>query len=200
MLATPDDVLDFWFGETGSATEIAGRQGKLWFAKSAANDARVLELFADTLVAAGQGTLDHWQQSPRTLLALIVVLDQFPHHIHRNQGASFAYDAQSLALTQAMLVRGDDKTLARIERVFAYLPLEHAESLAVQDQSVAEYTRLVAEATPDERGLFENFLDYAHQHREVVARFGRFPHRNTLLGRSSSAAEIEFLTQPGSRF
>lgn len=200
MPATPEAVLDFWFGAAGSATDIAGRQGSLWFGKSAANDARVLELFADTLIAAGAGTLDSWQQSPRTLLALIVVLDQFPHHIHRDQGASFAYDAQSLALTQAMIARGADQALTLIERVFVYLPLEHAESLAAQDQAVAQYTRLLAAALPDERGLFENFLDYARQHQAVVARFGRFPHRNALLGRASSAAEIEFLKEPGSRF
>jgi uncharacterized protein (DUF924 family) len=200
MHADADAVLDFWFGAAGTAAEIAARQRNLWFGKSAANDALVVERFADTLIAVGKGELDRWKDSPRGLLALIVVLDQFPHHIHRNHGLSFAYDAQSLALTQAMIQRGDDARVAPIERVFVYLPLEHAESLAMQDLSVAQYEKLVAEASPEERGLFEGFLDYARKHHDVVARFGRFPHRNELLGRPSSPEEIEFLKQPGSRF
>jgi len=200
MIAAPEAVLDFWFGAPGSANEIAERQRTLWFGKSAANDQLVLDRFAATLVAAGKSELDSWALSPRTLLALIVVLDQFPHHIHRNHGQSFAYDAQSLALTLSMIQRGEDVHVAPIERVFAYLPLEHAESMAMQDLSVAQYEKLAAEASPAEQGLFEGFLDYARKHREVVARFGRFPHRNELLGRPSTPEEIEFLKQPGSRF
>lgn len=200
MIATPGAVLDFWFGAPGTAADIAGRQRTLWFGKSAANDQQVVERFAETLIAAGKGELDSWMHSPRGLLALIVVLDQFPHHIHRNLGLSFAYDAQSLALTQGMIQRGDDARVAPIERVFVYLPLEHAESMAMQDLSVALYEKLAAEADPAEQGLFEGFLDYARKHREVVARFGRFPHRNELLGRPSTPDEITFLQQPGSRF
>jgi uncharacterized protein (DUF924 family) len=198
--ATPEDVLDFWFGQPGSAVDVAARQSKLWFGKSADNDRQVTERFAGTLAAAGAGQLDHWVLTPRNRLALIVVLDQFPHHIHRNHGQSFAYDAQSLALAQAMIENGDAARVAPIEQVFAYLPLEHAESLALQDQSVALYAQLAAKADAAERPLFEGFLDYAVKHREVIARFGRFPHRNALLGRTSNADEIAFLQQPGSRF
>ena len=198
--ATPEDVLDFWFGQPGSAADVAARQSKLWFGKSADNDRQVTERFAGTLAAAGAGLLDHWVLTPRNRLALIVVLDQFPHHIHRNHGQSFAYDAQSLALAQAMIENGDAARVAPIEQVFAYLPLEHAESLALQDQSVALYAQLAAKADAAERPLFEGFLDYAVKHREVIARFGRFPHRNALLGRTSNADEIAFLQQPGSRF
>ena len=198
--AAPEDVLDFWFGQPGSAADVAARQNKLWFGKSAANDQLVTERFADTLLAAGAGKLDHWALTPRNQLALIVVLDQFPHHIHRNHGQSFAYDAQSLALAQAMIENGDAARITPIERVFVYLPLEHAESMAMQDLSVTLYAQLEADAIPAERPLFKGFLDYAQQHREVVARFGRFPHRNDLLGRPSTADEIAFLKQPGSRF
>jgi uncharacterized protein (DUF924 family) len=198
--ATPEDVLDFWFGQPGPAADVAARQSKLWFGKSVANDQLVIDRFADTLIAAGAGQLDHWALTPRNRLALIVVLDQFPHHIHRNHGQSFAYDAQSLALAQAMIQNGDAARVAPIERVFVYLPLEHAESLALQDESVALYAQLVADASAAERPLFHGFLDYAKQHRDVVARFGRFPHRNALLGRPSTPEEIEFLKQPGSRF
>ncbi len=145
--AAPEDVLDFWFGQPGPAAEVAARQRALWFGKSAANDQQVTERFADTLIAAGAGKLDHWAITPRGQLALIVVLDQFPHHIHRNHGQSFAYDAQSLALAQAMIQNGDAERVAPIERVFVYLPLEHAESMAMQDESVALYAQLEADAS-----------------------------------------------------
>ena len=200
MIATPEAVLDFWFGAPGSAAAVAARQRPLWFAKSAANDQIVVDRFAETLVAAGAGRLDHWANTPRGRLALIVVLDQFPHHIHRGLGPSFAYDARSLTLALDMIARGEDAHVAPIERVFVYLPLEHAESLEMQDRSVALYEKLVNEAAAAERQLFEGFLDYARKHRDVVARFGRFPHRNELLGRPSTPEEIEFLKQPGSRF
>jgi uncharacterized protein (DUF924 family) len=200
MTATPDAVLDFWFGLPGAAMDIAARQSPLWFGKSAVNDQLVIERFAGTLIAAGRGELDHWNHAPRGQLALIVMLDQFPHHIHRDHGLSFAYDAQSLALALDMIARGNDVRVAPIERVFVYLPLEHAESMAMQDRSVALYEKLAGEAAPEERNLFDGFLDYARKHRDVVARFGRFPHRNALLGRPSSPEEIEFLEQPGSRF
>ena len=200
MIATPDAVLDFWFGAPGSAAEVAARQRPLWFAKSAANDQLVVERFAETLVAASAGRLDHWASTPRGGLALIVVLDQFPHHVHRGHGQSFAYDARSLALALDMIQRGEDARVTPIERVFIYLPLEHAESIEIQDRSVVLYEKLAHEAAAAERGLFDGFLDYARKHRDVVARFGRFPHRNELLGRTSTPEEIEFLKQPGSRF
>ena len=200
MIATPDAVLDFWFGAPGPAADVAARQRPLWFAKSAANDRIVVERFAETLVAAGKGELDDWAATPRGRLALIVVLDQFPHHIHRGHGQSFAYDARSLALAMEMIRRGEDAHLTPLERVFIYLPLEHAESMAMQDLSVALYEKLAIEAPAAERQLFDGFLDYARKHRDVVARFGRFPHRNEMLGRTSTADEIEFLKQPGSRF
>jgi len=160
----------------------------------------VIDRFAATLVDATAGRLDHWTATPRTRLALVIVVDQFPHHIHRDQPQAFATDPQALALSLDALAAGEDRQLAPIERVFLYLPLEHAESLSMQDRSVALYETLASEAAADERTLFDNFLDYARKHRDVVARFGRFPHRNAILGRPSSEAELEFLKQPGSRF
>jgi uncharacterized protein (DUF924 family) len=200
MTASPESVLTFWFGAPGSAVEIAGRQGTLWFGKSPANDQAVIERFAATLTAATAGQLDHWVRTPHGRLALVIVLDQFPHHIHRDQPQAFATDPQALALSLAALAAGEDLQLAPIERVFLYLPLEHAEPLAMQDRSVTLYEALAHEAAADERVLFDNFLDYARKHRDVVARFGRFPHRNSILGRPSTPDELEFLKQPGSRF
>jgi uncharacterized protein (DUF924 family) len=200
MTFQPERVLDFWFGMPGSATEIAGRQRKLWFGKSSANDQAVTELFSTTLVAATAGQLDHWASTPRGRLALVIVLDQFPHHIHRDQPQAFATDPQALSLSLDALAAGEDQILTPIERVFLYLPLEHAESNAMQDLSVSLYEKLAHDAPAGERAMLDDFLDYARQHRDVVARFGRFPHRNVILGRATTADELEFLKQPGSRF
>ncbi len=200
MIATPESILDYWFGVPGSAAEIAERQSKLWFGKLPEKDRDVSERFTPTFNAAISGALDHWAESPRGRLALIIVLDQFPHHIHRDTPQAFAQDAKSLAQSMAALASGEDKPLTPIERVFLYLPLEHAESVTMQDLSVAQYQQLATQAMPSDRALFDNFLEYAHKHREVVLRFGRFPHRNDILGRPSSPEEIAFLKQPGSRF
>jgi len=200
MSILPEHVLDFWFGPSGSSAEIAGRQRTLWFGKSPENDQAVIDRFADTLVAAAAGHLNHWTSTPRSRLALVIVLDQFPHHIHRNQPQAFATDAQALTLSLNALATGEAQHLTPIEGVFLYLPLEHAESLAMQDRSVALYEALAHDAANDERALFDGFLDYARKHRDVVLRFGRFPHRNAILGRPSTEDELEFLTQLGSRF
>jgi uncharacterized protein (DUF924 family) len=200
MTDQPESVLDFWFGPPGSALEIAGRQTRLWFAKSPENDQAVTERFSAALIAATAGRLDHWVNTPHGRLALVIVLDQFPHHIHRDRPQAFATDPQALAQSLAALAAGEDRQLAPIERVFLYLPLEHAESLGMQDRSVSLYENLAREASTDERALFDGFLDYARRHRDVVARFGRFPHRNAILGRASTPDEVEFLKQPGSRF
>ncbi len=200
MSVLPEHVLDFWFGPPGSSTEVAGRQRTLWFGKSPENDRAVIERFSGTLEAAAQGLLDQWTGTPRGRLALVIVLDQFPHHIHRDQPQAFATDPQALALSLDALAAGEAQLLAPIERVFLYLPLEHAESLAMQDVSVSLYETLAREAAADERTLFDSFLDYARKHRDVVARFGRFPHRNAILDRPSSEEELEFLKLPGSRF
>ncbi len=200
MAALPESVLAFWFGAAGSAAEITARQRGLWFGKSADADRAVVEQFGDTLRDARQGRLNDWADTPHGRLALVIVLDQFPHHVYRNQAAAFDSDAASLALALQALASGEDRQLSLIERVFLYLPLEHAESLAMQDCAVALYAALVREADEAERALFEGFHDYAIRHRDVVAQFGRFPHRNETLGRPSTPAEREFLTQPGSRF
>lgn len=200
MISQPESILDFWFGPAGSTAEIVGRQRKLWFAKSAANDQAVIDQFADALVAATAGQLDYWADTPRGQLALLIVFDQFPHHIHRNQPQAFATDPQALALTLAALKADENQQLAQIERVFLYLPLEHAESNDMQDWSVSLYEKLAREAAIEERAIFDDFLKYARQHRDVVARFGRFPHRNAILGRASTSDELVFLEQPGSRF
>ena len=200
MIAEPESVLAFWFGSPGPSVEVAGRQRTLWFGKSPANDRVVTEHFVATLAAATAGELDHWAHTPRGRLALVIVLDQFPHHIFRDRPQAFATDPQALAQCLAALAADDDRHLTPIERVFLYLPLEHAESLAMQERAVSLYAQLAHGVAADEQALFNGFLDYARRHCDVVARFGRFPHRNEILGRASTPDEREFLKQPGSRF
>lgn len=200
MVAAPDAVLDFWFGPPGPARDVAARQSALWFGKSAAHDRTVAERFGATLAAAAAQQLEAWSATPRGRLALVIVLDQFPHHVFRDRPQAFATDADALALALAALEAGEDRALTPIERVFLYLPLEHAESLELQERAVSLFEVLAREAEPGERELFDGFLDYARKHRDVVARFGRFPHRNAILGRASTPEEIAFLKLPGSRF
>jgi uncharacterized protein (DUF924 family) len=192
------DVLDFWFG----ADPLADPQGRmqLWFGSRdepvTLRDERDSDLdkrFRPLVEAAAAGELDHWAASPHRRLALILLLDQFPRQVYRGQAQAFAQDEKALSLTLYGLQAGADAALAPIERLFFYLPLQHAESLAMQEESVAAFRRLLAEAPPAQHGLFDGTLQHALQHQGVIQRFGRFPQRNTALHRSSSAAELAYL-------
>lgn len=188
--ATPKQVLEFWFGP--HAEQIQDR----WFRADASFDATIRERFGSTVQAALDGRLeDAWTSTRSGRLAQIVVLDQFTRNIHRGTALAFAGDKRALALARQMIEARNDQALPVLQRWFVYLPLMHAEDLAVQDQSVRLYTTLQAE---DAR--LASALDYAKRHREVIQRFGRYPHRNAALGRTSSAEERAFLAQPGSSF
>jgi uncharacterized protein (DUF924 family) len=183
------EVLDFWFGPAPLA------QRAEWFRKDAAFDASIRERFGATIEAALAGQLDAWDATPHGTLARIVVLDQFTRNTFRDTARAFAGDAQALAAASALVARGDDQRLAPLERVFAYLPFEHAEDAAIQARSVALFGALAREAP-----ALAGFADYAHRHAVVIERFGRFPHRNAALGRLSTAEENEYLAQPGAGF
>ena len=184
-------VLDFWFGASGSPEW--GQTRPLWFSKSEATDTLIRSRFGDTVEAALRGELDHWNREPREKLARIVLLDQFTRNIFRDTPRAFAGDAPALRLAADLVDSGQHTTLSLHERWFAYMPFEHAESLAMQERSVGLFTALASS------GLAEP-LDWAVMHRDVVRRFGRFPHRNAILGRASTPEEASFLQQPGSRF
>jgi uncharacterized protein (DUF924 family)/2-hydroxychromene-2-carboxylate isomerase len=191
--ATIDMVLDFWFGVPGAASGEVARRHENWFAAEPAFDALCRERFAGLVGRAARGELDAWQRTPRGRLALIIVLDQMPRNIFRGTAAAYLGDAKALPLALAGLDIGADRGLGVFERAFFYLPLEHAEIEAVQERSVALLSQLVAESSPAQRAEAEEWLNYARQHRDVVARFGRFPHRNAQLGRESTAAERAYL-------
>ena len=184
-------VLDWWFGSASSSAEVAAARGTLWFGKRDSQDREAHERFAG---------LEDWNQQPEGWLARVLLLDQLPRMIFRDTPRAFAGDAGAQALVRAGMAEGWDARLTPIQRVFIYLVLEHAEDLAVQDQAVACFRALRNAAPESERQLFDDYLDYAERHRRVIARFARFPHRNAILGRASSAAELSFLQEPGSRF
>lgn len=199
-MSSPDRVLDYWFPSDSA------RANKLWWGKDPELDAQIRAEFGATLAAAKARQLDAWAETPRGRLALIIVLDQLSRNILRDDPETYAADADARALTEAGLDRGDDRKLQPIERLFFYLPLEHSESLADQQRCVALMEALAAEVaaepgvSDERRDQFAGFVDYAIRHRDIVARFGRFPHRNRLLGRESTEDELAFLTQPGSSF
>jgi len=180
-------VLDFWFGSGGIRAE--------WFRKDPAFDAQIRERFGAWVDRAVAGELADWQASPQAALARIVLLDQFTRNIHRGSARAFAGDALALAAARAMVASGQDAMLPPVPRAFVYMPFEHAEDLAAQNEAVRLFTALAAQA-PE---LDEN-LDYARRHRAIIERFGRFPHRNAALGRPSTPEEAAFLQQPGSGF
>jgi uncharacterized protein (DUF924 family) len=183
----PVDVLSFWFGE-------GGKSRAEWFRKDAAFDEEIRSRFGALHAEASAGGLAAWEDEPRSALALLIVLDQFSRNLFRGDARSFAQDARALAVAEKMLDRGWHRQLAPLERQFAYLPLEHAEDLARQDRAVALFEEL--EASPGMEGIAR----WAGKHRDVIRRFGRFPHRNAALGRASSPEEEAFILTPGSGF
>ncbi|MEZ5657413.1 MAG: DUF924 family protein [Burkholderiaceae bacterium] len=193
--ASPQQVLDFWFGAPGSPEY--GTRRSVWFTKSDAFDDEIRGRFGATIEAALGGACGAWadEQAPVAHhLALIVLLDQFTRNVFRNSARMVAGDPIALKVAQDLVARGADRRLAPIQRWFCYLPYEHAEDLRIQYRSLALFADLAGES-----GMGDVF-EWARKHQVIIARFGRFPHRNELLGRPSSAAEVEFLKGPDSSF
>jgi uncharacterized protein (DUF924 family) len=184
------DVLDFWFGPL----ETRGKARPEWFRKDAAFDAEIGRRFGALHGAAARQEREAWRASAPSLLALVIVLDQFSRNLYRDDGRAFAQDAHALDCAREALDRGDDLGALPVERQFLYLPFEHSENEADQDRAVELMANL--EAFEPTHGLGE----WAEKHRVIIRRFGRFPHRNAALGRTSTAEEREFLAQPNSGF
>jgi uncharacterized protein (DUF924 family) len=182
------EVSEFWFGEPPHAARAE------WFRKDPAFDATIRARFGDTIDAALRGALQHWRGAAQGALALVLVLDQFPRNAFRDTPRAFVGDPAALAAATEAVDAGLDRALDPYERWFLYLPFEHAEDPAMQQRSLALFTRL-----RDDSGV-AGPLEWAQRHAAVVRRFGRYPHRNAILGRTSTAEEIEFLQQPNSRF
>ena len=191
--ADPSDILDFWFGAEGSAE--FGRQRKVWFKKDADFDAEIATRFGPAIERALRGELDAWAANARGALARILLLDQFTRNAFRGDRRAFAGDAQALAGATATVGARLDEQLPPFMRAFVYMPFEHAEGMAMQDEAVRVFTRLQGVA-PE----LAHMLDYARRHRAVIEQFGRFPGRNAALGRQSTAEEAAYLAKPGSGF
>ena len=194
------DILGYWFGNESGDAATAKAQRQLWWAKDAAVDADIRKRFGAVVAAAATGAHDEWMATPRGRLALILLFDQFPRNMYRDTPQAFAYDWLACRVALDGINDGIEQSLRPIERVFFYLPLEHAESLPLQERCVALFTALAA-ATPEaDRNVFSGYVDFAVRHQDIIRRFGRFPHRNRILGRPSTPEETAFLQQPGSSF
>ncbi len=194
------EVLDFWFADAADGREALARRNRVWFRGGAPFDGECTRHFAATLEAAKSGELEHWKESPHGRLALIILLDQLSRNIYRGTPAAFQQDGQALAACRDGIEQGHDAQLSPMERSFFYMPLEHAEDREVQALSVRLFESLAKESSEEWRELLEANAGYARQHREIVEKFGRFPHRNALLQRDSSAAEEAYLADDAPRF
>lgn len=187
MDALAADILDFWLGSGNEERDV-------WFRKDPAFDATIRERFGSAVDDAIGGAFETWTDEPRGALAVVLLLDQFTRNIYRDTPRAFAGDQRALSIAQRVVAAKGDSALKPHERIFLYLPFEHCEDREVQDQSIALFTRL-----RDETGL-DGQLEWAEKHAAIIRRFGRYPHRNAILGRVSTLEETAFLEGPGSRF
>ena len=200
-METPDTIREYWFGTALEDAAVTARQrAQLWWSKNPEVDNEICRRFESWVIKAGSGELDNWELNPQDRLALILLTDQFPRSIYRDSAKAFAFDSKALSLAHTGIDAGFDAALRPLEKVFFYLPLEHSESLADQQRSVSLFQKLVDDASPDQKPTFAEYLDFSVRHRDIISRFGRFPHRNKALGRMSTSEELSFLQQPGSGF
>jgi uncharacterized protein (DUF924 family) len=194
-------VREYWFGAERLSAAAIGRRMDFWFGTgSAQHDEEIRARFGELLEHAAAGRLASWADGPRRRLSLIILLDQFPRNMFRGTARAFDYDEQALALALTGMQSGADGALDFAERLFFYMPLEHAENPEAQDESVAAFRRLLAEVPAELHATFADCLRFAEGHRAIIERFGRFPHRNALLGRTSTRQETEWLEGGGESF
>ncbi len=203
-MADHERVLEFWFGELDDRSELADHpKTKMWWKKDPQLDAEIERQFGALISAAERGELDDWRSEPDPCVALVIVLDQFRRNVFRNDPRAFALDPTARVVVREGLDRDLDESLSLIQRCFFYMPLMHSESLDDHELATAKYGELVQaarERAPQQVASFQNNLDFEHRHREIIERFGRYPHRNAILGRASTNEELAFLEQPGSSF
>lgn len=186
-------VLTFWFKEQELSAPQIDRRMDTWFGEDPVFDHEIEKEFADDVTAASEGKLNHWAQDPHGRLALILLIDQFRRNIYRNTADAFSLDKLALRLCVEGAMEKKDKGLTPIQRVFFYMPLQHAESAKVQAKSLALYNRLAEAVSPTQRETFLTVAQFAELHKDIIDQFGRFPHRNKLLGRENTPEESEYL-------
>lgn len=192
-----EQVLDFWFGGDDASEEVQAKLAARWFVRDDAFDAQIGTRFGNLIDSAISGELEAWNRSPRSWLASLLLLDQFPRNLYRDSALAFSGDDKARRIALAGIERGNDLALPVRYRAFAYLPLEHAEDLPLQLRCVALFEALASdpEAVPAE--IYTQYLGYAQRHCDVIRRFGRFPHRNPVLGRTSTPDEQAYLDAGG---
>jgi uncharacterized protein (DUF924 family) len=195
-----EEILRFWFGDAGESPAKAEARMSLWFEASPETDARIRERFGAAVDAAARGELTAWTAAARPSLALVVLLDQFPRNIWRGTARAFAHDGQALASARKAVALGFLRELAPIEQPFLTLPFQHSESLEAQHESVRLCREIETMAPHEWRATLAIFAPYADRHLELIERFGRFPHRNAVLGRVSTADEEAYLAGGGETF
>ena len=190
-------ILAFWFGNSADETK---ERATRWWKKDPAFDQEIRAKFEAELQRATRGELDGWLDEPESLVAYVVLLDQFSRNMYRDTPDAFAQDERALGATLRGMARGFDARLSPLQRYFFYMPLMHAEDRAVQQRSVQTFEKLAEEKDTGFDGMLRGAVDYARRHRDIVERFGRFPHRNNILERTTTADEAAFLLTPGSAF
>jgi uncharacterized protein (DUF924 family) len=193
----PEDVLYFWLGFPGDPPL---RNVERWWKQDAEFDQECRTRFGSLVDAGARGELAEWRATPHGRIALVILFDQLSRNIYRSTPRAFAQDGLARDVALESIAKGDEHTFSPIERSFLYMPFVHAEDVGLQHQSVASWTRLVAQAPSDLKKYLERGLSSAKQHEEIIERFGRFPHRNAILGRTSTKEEASFLKTPGSSF
>lgn len=188
-------ILDFWFGPLPDPSYFPEDKMEMWLNNSPEVDRQMRENYAEDVMHARRGEYNSWRQTPRGRLALIILLDLIPRHIFRGTPQAYSSDPMARGLAIEGMQTGEDRSLFPIERALFYLPLENSEDMATQNMAVAAYQRLFAASPPAIKPVMQDFLIYALRHQEQIARFGRFPARNAVLGRVSSPEEILFLQQ-----
>ena len=192
-MTSPEDLLSFWIGDAASSPEIAGSKSKLWFMSSVAADDDLRSKFGELLARAEQGELENWAIALSSSLALVILLDQFSRNIYRGTSRAFANDAAALSISKNIVASNKHKALKPIEQVFLYLPYEHSESVDDQAESVLLFQSLLQDAESEWHPQLEGFMSHAIEHKNIIDEFGRFPHRNKVMGRKNSDAEERYL-------
>lgn len=187
------ELLNFWFGNLGSADLPTSDRTNLWFGENETVKQQLVQTFNSEYQAAVTGELNNWAQTPRGRLALIILYDQFPRYIHRRSAQAFSLDEKAQQLCVDGLREKMDQSLTLIERVFFYMPLVHSENTETQEKSIRLYQDLVSLSMSETTQIYQLFLAYAYAHFRVIKEFGRFPQRNKILGRESTEAELAFL-------
>jgi len=199
-MANADEIVDFWFGQVEGPYDIDASRQSMWWKKDAEVDRTIRERFGDAIEGALRGELDDWAETAKGRLALILLLDQMTRNAFRDTPRAFEGDPKAEALALEGIDRGHDRELPYVQRAFLYMPLMHAEDRECQKRSVASFEAMAEEVPEEHRSPYASFADFARRHAAIVERFGRYPHRNAILGRHTTPGEAAFLEEPGSGF